>query len=53
MKHMTFVGYSVTFSNTFLFGEEEGDIQNPQALSIEKRQEDIKIFVSTIDQYRQ
>jgi hypothetical protein len=42
MKHMTYVRYNVSFANTFLFGEEEGDSQNPQALSIEKRQEDMK-----------
>jgi hypothetical protein len=53
MKHMTYVGYSVSFSNTFLFREEEGDSQNPQALSIEKKQEDIETIVSTTDQHRQ
>jgi hypothetical protein len=30
------------FPNTFLFGEEEGDSQNPQVLPDEKRQEDIR-----------
>jgi hypothetical protein len=53
MKHMAFVGYSVSFSNTFLFEEEEDDSQNPQALLIEKKQEDIDIVISTIDQHRQ
>jgi hypothetical protein len=53
MKHMTSVGYSVSFANTFLFGEEEDDSQNPQALLIEEKQEDIEIVVSTTDQHRQ
>jgi hypothetical protein len=53
MKHMAFVGYSVSFSNTFLFEEEEDDSQNPQALLIEKKQEYIDIVISTIDQHRQ
>jgi hypothetical protein len=53
MKHMTLVGYSVSFANTFLFGEEEDDSQNPQALLIEKKQEDIETVVSTTDQHRQ
>lgn len=51
MNHIIYVGYSVSYANTFLFGEEEGDIQNPQALSIEKIQEyDIEIVISTNDQ---
>jgi hypothetical protein len=33
LKHMTSVGYNVSFSSTFLFEEEEGDSHNPQALS--------------------
>jgi hypothetical protein len=37
MKHMISVGYNVSFSNTFLFREEEVDSQNPQALKIEKK----------------
>jgi hypothetical protein len=37
MKQMTSVGYTVSFFNTFLFGEEENDIQNPQAMLIEKK----------------
>jgi hypothetical protein len=53
MKHMIYVGYNVTFANTFLFGEEEGDSQNPQALPIEKKQEDIEIVLSTTEQHRQ
>jgi len=53
LKHMTFVGYNVSFSITFLFEEEEGNSHNPQALSNEKKQGDIEIFVSTIDQHRQ
>jgi hypothetical protein len=53
MNHMIYVGYSISFSNTFLFGEEEGDSQNPQALSIEKKQDDIETIISTTDQHRQ
>jgi len=34
--------------NTFLFGEEESDRQNPQELSIGKKQDDIEIVVRTI-----
>jgi hypothetical protein len=29
MTHVTLVGYSMSFSKTFLFGEEEGDSQLP------------------------
>jgi hypothetical protein len=36
-----------------MFGEEESDSQNPQALFIEKWQEDIEIVVNTTDQYKQ
>jgi hypothetical protein len=35
MTHMMPIGYSVSFSKTFLFGEEEGDSQNPQGLPLE------------------
>jgi hypothetical protein len=41
MKHMTYVVYSVSFASTFLCIE-ENDRQNPQAFSIEKKQEDIE-----------
>jgi hypothetical protein len=37
MKQMTLIGYNVSFSNTFLFGEEDDDSKNPQALLIEKK----------------
>jgi hypothetical protein len=53
MTHMTYVGYSVSFAKTFLFGEEEGDSQNPQGLPVEKLQEDIETIISTTDQHRQ
>jgi hypothetical protein len=53
MTHMTSVGYSMSFSKTFLFGEEEGDSQNPQGLPVEKLQEDIETVISTNDQHRQ
>jgi hypothetical protein len=43
----------VSFSKTFLFGEEEGDSQNPQGLPVEKLQEDIETVISTNDQHRQ
>jgi hypothetical protein len=49
MNHMIYVGYSISFANTFLFGEEEGDSQNPQALSIEKKQDDIETVISTTE----
>ena len=52
MTHMTSVGYSVSFSKTFLFGEEEGDNQNPQGLPVEKLQEDIETIVSTNDHHK-
>jgi hypothetical protein len=29
MNHVAFVGYSVSFSNPFLVGEEEGNNQDP------------------------
>jgi hypothetical protein len=50
---MTFVRYSGSFSKTFLFGEEEGDSQNPQGLPMEKLQEYIETVISTIDQCKQ
>jgi hypothetical protein len=31
MKHMIYVGYSVSYENTFLFGEEEDEDKNPEA----------------------
>ena len=52
MTHMTLVGYNVSFSKTFLFGEEEGDNQNPQGLPVDKLQEYIKTVFSTTDQHR-
>jgi hypothetical protein len=36
-----------------MFGEEEGDSKTIQPFSIEKRDEDIEIIVSTTDQYKQ
>jgi hypothetical protein len=53
MKHMTSWATMCSFANTFLFREEEDDSQNPQALLIEKKQEDIETVVSTTDQHRQ
>jgi hypothetical protein len=51
ITHMTSIGYSVPFSKTFLFGEDEGDSQNPQGLPVEKLQEDIETTVSTNDHH--
>jgi hypothetical protein len=52
MTHMTYVGYSVSFSKTLLFGEEEGDTQNPQGLLVEKLQEYIETVISTNDHHK-
>jgi len=52
MKHMTCVGHNVSFANTFLFGEKEGDSQNPQMIPDEKGQENIETIISTTDQHR-
>jgi hypothetical protein len=52
MKHVTSMGYNVSFVSTFLFIEEEGDIQNPQELSIEKKQDDIETSINTTKQYK-
>jgi hypothetical protein len=35
MKHMISVGYSVSYANTFLFGEEEDEDKNLEAFPIE------------------
>jgi len=51
--HMISVGYSASFSKTFLFGEEEGDSQNTQGLPMEKLQEYIVTLVNTNDHHRQ
>jgi hypothetical protein len=40
-------------TNTFLFGEEEGDSQEPPAPIVERKTEDIETIVSTIDQHKQ
>jgi hypothetical protein len=53
MNHMIYVGYSISFSHTFLFGEEEGDSQNHRVLFFEKKQDDIETVVNTIDKHRQ
>jgi hypothetical protein len=49
---MIYVGYSISFSHTFLFGEEEGDIQNHRVFFFEKKQDDIEIVVNTIDKHK-
>lgn len=49
---MIYVGYSASFDNTFLFGEDRSDIQKPQAMSIEKKQEYIETVISTTDQHK-
>jgi hypothetical protein len=36
MTHMKSERYKVSFAKTFLFGEQEGDSQNPQGLLVEK-----------------
>jgi hypothetical protein len=36
MKHMISVGYNVSFFNTFMFGEEEGERKKHQGLTIEE-----------------
>jgi hypothetical protein len=53
MTHMKSIGYSVLFSKTFLFGEEEGDSQNPPGLPVENFQEYIETIINTNDQHRQ
>jgi hypothetical protein len=53
INHMIYVGYNVAFANTFLFGEEEGDSQSPQAIPIEINQEYIEIVFRTTEQHRQ
>jgi hypothetical protein len=50
---MTSIGYSMSFSKTFLFGEEEGDSQNPQGLPMDKLQEDIETIINTNDRHKQ
>jgi len=50
---MTSVGYNMVFAKTFLFGEEKGNNQNPQGLSVEKVQDDIETIVNTNYHHRQ
>jgi len=52
MDHMTFVGFTTSLANTFLFEEEEGDNQDPPTIIIDKKLEDIETVVSTIDQHK-
>jgi hypothetical protein len=49
MNHMMYVGYSVSYANIFLFGEEEDDNQDLQAIPMEN----IETIVSTTEQHRQ
>jgi hypothetical protein len=49
MKHMIYVGYNVSYENTFLFGEEEDEEKNPEAFPIE----DIDTIISTNEPHRQ
>jgi hypothetical protein len=48
-KHMIYVGYSVSYENNFLFGEEENEDENLEEFSIE----DIDIVISTNEPHRQ
>jgi hypothetical protein len=50
---MTSVGFSISLANTFLFGEEEGDSQDPPTIIVEKKTEDIETVISTTDQHKQ
>jgi hypothetical protein len=43
MKHMIYVGYNVSYENTFLFVEEEDEDKNHEAFHIE----DIDTFIIT------
>jgi len=53
MNHMTFVGFIVSLSNSFLFEEEEGNGQDPQAVFVQKKPKGIEIIISTIEQHKQ
>jgi hypothetical protein len=53
IDHMTSVGFSNSLANTFLFGEEEGDSQDPPTPIVERKKEDIETIVSTTDQHKQ
>jgi hypothetical protein len=37
MDHMTFVVFSISHANTILFGEEEGNNQDPSTIIVEKK----------------
>jgi hypothetical protein len=37
MDHKTSIGFIISLGNTFLFGEEEGRIQDPQEIIVEKK----------------
>jgi len=52
IDHMTSVGFSNSLTNTFLFGEEEGDNHDPPTKIVEKIMDDIETIVSMIDQYK-
>jgi hypothetical protein len=49
MDYMIPVDFSVSLDNSFIFGEEEGDIQYHQAEFVENKQEDIEIVISTTE----
>ena len=53
MNHMTYVGFSISLANIFLFGEEEGNSQDPSTIIVEKKTKDIETFVSTADHHKQ
>jgi hypothetical protein len=53
IDHMTSVGFSNALTNTFIFGEEEGDSHDPLTQFVEKRTDDIETIVSTTDRYKQ
>jgi hypothetical protein len=49
MNHMTSVGFSVSYANTYLFGEEEDDGKNPEAVPVG----DLETVISTNEAHRQ
>jgi hypothetical protein len=51
--HMTLIGFSNSLTNTFIFGEEEGESHDPLTQYVEKRTNYIETIVSTTNRYKQ
>jgi hypothetical protein len=46
MNHMIYVGYSVSFTNTFLFGEEEGEARVLNQFLLKESKKILKLWLA-------